>query len=352
MCAIRSLKTIADLEPGDHACCLYGTDLEHRAAVTALLRQGLERGEKVIYVTDTRPPDSIFGYLRDDGLNDESYLAGGQLSVSTSDDVYLQQVAFDPEAMIAWLRDEVERAVVAGYSTLCLTTEMTWALWGAPGSERLIEYEDKVNEFLAHNPCWVVCQYDQRLFNPGTLLQIVRAHPIVVIGTEAYDNLYYIPPVETMDGDHPGVTLQRWIENLAGRRRAEDALKESESRLRGILSAMVDSVFALDAENRFVFYHTPRSEDLYVPPEHFIGKNHFEVMPPYINELYAKAVVKCRQGEVAEYDYWLEIGGVTRWFSAKLSPVFKEGEFAGIVAVVREITERKQAEEAVRDQNH
>ena len=38
-----SLRTISDLKPGDHICCLYQTEKEHRALLTPFLRQGLER---------------------------------------------------------------------------------------------------------------------------------------------------------------------------------------------------------------------------------------------------------------------------------------------------------------------
>ncbi|GAH66608.1 unnamed protein product, partial [marine sediment metagenome] len=80
------------------------------------------------------------------------------------------------------------------------------------------------------------------------------------------------------------------------------------------------------------------SEELYVPPEEFVGKRHSEVMPAYVNKLFAKAFSKNKQGKVAQYKYHLEIGGETKWYCAKLSPVFLDGEFRGSVAVVRGLT--------------
>ena len=134
---------------------------------------------------------------------------------------------------------------------------------------------------------------------------------------------------------------------VAERQRAEAALQESESRLSSILSSMVDLVFAFDCEGRFIFHHSPRVGDLYMPPEAFIGKKHSEVVPSRLHEPFAEALKKNKQGQVAQYEYWLEIGGKVRWFSAKLSPVFLEDECTGSVAVVREITELKQVEKAL-----
>ena len=68
-------------------------------------------------------------------------------------------------------------------------------------------------------------------------------------------------------------------------------------------------------------------------------------MPPRINRLTTAAFNKNKRGEVAEYEYWLEISGQTNWYSAKLSPMFSDGEFIGSVAVIRNITEHKKLDQ-------
>ncbi|MCJ7667010.1 MAG: PAS domain S-box protein, partial [Anaerolineae bacterium] len=145
------------------------------------------------------------------------------------------------------------------------------------------------------------------------------------------------------------VGVQGIARDITERKRAEEALRESESRLRSILSSMVDLVFVFNKEGRFIFYHCPSLDLLYMPPEKFMGKKHSEIMPPYVDKLFAKAFNKNKKGEVAEYEYWLEIGGETKWYSVKLSPMLLDDEFAGSVAVIRDITERKRAEEALRE---
>jgi len=179
-------RTIADLQPGDHLCCLYETEEEHRAVLTPFLRQGLERGEKVIYIVDTRTAEAILGYLQDNGLEVEPYLASGQLAILTHHNACMREGIFDPEGMIALLRAETERALAQGYPALRVTGEMTWALRGLPGSERLIEYEARLNEFFPGSKCLAICQYDRRRFDLAVLLDVLRTHPVAVIGTEVY----------------------------------------------------------------------------------------------------------------------------------------------------------------------
>jgi PAS domain S-box-containing protein len=220
----HSPRAIADLGPGDHLCCIYETEEEHRSVVTPFLRQGLEQGEKVIYIVDTRTAATILGYLRDEGLDVEPHLARGQLAVLTRDEAYMREGVFDPEGMIALLRDETEQALAEGYPALRVTGEMTWALRGLPGSERLIEYEARLNEFFPGSQCLAICQYDRRRFDPAVLLEVLHTHPIAIIGTEVYDNFYYIPPVELLSDDPAAAELRYWVHNLAERRRAEEEI--------------------------------------------------------------------------------------------------------------------------------
>ncbi|MBU0702384.1 MAG: MEDS domain-containing protein, partial [Chloroflexi bacterium] len=218
--------TIADLGPGDHLCCIYETEEEHRAVLTPFLREGLERGEKVVYIVDACTAETILGYLQDSGLDVKPYLVRGQLAILTRDDTYVREGVFDPDGMIALLRAEMERALAEGYPALRITGEMTWALRGLPGSERLIEYEARLNEFFPGSQCAGLCQYDRRCFDPVVLLDVLRTHPIVILGTDVYDNFYYIPPAELLGGDLSPVMLRRWLENLAERKRAEEQLQE------------------------------------------------------------------------------------------------------------------------------
>jgi HD-GYP domain-containing protein (c-di-GMP phosphodiesterase class II) len=253
-------RTIADLEPGDHLCCLYETEEEHRAVLTPFLRQGLERGEKVLYIADAHTPETILGYLRDpsassgqapstvlrhssgQGLNVEPHLARGQLVILTCDDAYLREGIFGPEGMIALLRADTERALAEGYSALRVTGEMTWALRGLPGSERLIEYETRLSEFLAGSKCLAMCQYDQRRFTPEVLLDVLRTHPIAIVGTVMYDNFYYIPPADLLGGDLPAATLRHWVQNLAERKRAERELQQSLNKLQVTLEGTIHAL--------------------------------------------------------------------------------------------------------------
>ncbi len=219
---LTSLRTFENLQPGDHLCCLYETEEERQAALAPYLRRGLEQGEKALYIVDTNTAETILGCLRNEGLPVEQFLKSGQFAILTHAEAYMQQGFFDP----ALLRAETKKALAQGYTALRAASEMTWALRGLPGSERLIEYEIKLNEFLPGSRCLALCQYDRRRFKPEALLDVLRTHPLSVIGAQIYNNFYYIPPAEMLRRDElPAVELGRWIQNLAEHKRLDEALR-------------------------------------------------------------------------------------------------------------------------------
>ncbi len=240
-----------NLKPGDHLCCLYETEEEHREIITPFLRQGLERGEKVIYIVDAHTADTVLGYLRDDGVDVETFLARGQLSIVTRDEAYLRGGVFDPDAMIAFLRSTMEIALAEGYPAIRASGEMTWALRGLPGSERLIEYESKLNHFFPGSKFSALCQYDRRRFDPAILLDVIHTHPIVLIGTKSYDNFYFTPP-DIFLGNRPAARLQQLIQSLDERKRAEEILRENEERYRSLFEQSIDAILLTAPDGRIL----------------------------------------------------------------------------------------------------
>jgi signal transduction histidine kinase len=213
------------LQPGDHLCCLYASEEEHRALLSPFLRQGLERHEKVLYIVDGHTAGQILAYLSADGVEVNQYLQRGQLAVLSSDHAYMQGGQFDPERMMALLRSETDRAVGERYNALRVSGEMSWALKGLPGSERIAEYEARLNTFFPGSRCLAICQYDRRRFDPRVLLDVLETHPLAVVGTEVYDNFYYMPP-EDFFGAHPAAAkLDSWLNHLKDRKRSETQIR-------------------------------------------------------------------------------------------------------------------------------
>ncbi|MBI5837937.1 MAG: MEDS domain-containing protein [Candidatus Eisenbacteria bacterium] len=201
--------------PGDHLCCLYESESDFRAMLVPYVRRGLEAGQKVVYVLDDRTRESRLRHLLDeDGVAVEHYLSTGQLAILVHSDVYVRDGAFDPERMIALLRAEVDRARSESYPALRATGEMTWSRRGIPGSERLIEYEARLNDVVPSIPLIANCQYDCRRFPHAQLLDVLHTHPLAQVDGEPVANPYYVPPRDFLGVNREAGLLRHRIRAL------------------------------------------------------------------------------------------------------------------------------------------
>lgn len=216
-----SLRKIEDLKPGDHICRIYDSKEEHKAVLLPFLRHGLERGEKILYITDRDGYKIILNCLRDEpsggaghGFDVESYLDGGQLSILASDYVYLRGGSFEPDRMIDLLRNEEVRALKEGYSALRITGELSWALRGLADFNLLFEYEAKLNDFFHGSKCLGVCQYERKRFPSTALLNVLRTHPIVIFGKEIVEDINFEPAAKLLGYYLSKDKLRHHLDNL------------------------------------------------------------------------------------------------------------------------------------------
>ena len=210
------LPSIARMQPGDHYCGIYRTDDDHRAIIADFVREGVARNEKMFYLVNLQTTEQLRATLSAAGIEVDALVDKGQLVIMTAKEAYLRDGQFDPDRMIKLLSDETDKALAEGYTALRATGEMTWALAGEPGSERLVEYEARVNELFKHKKCYGLCQYDRRRFDSEMLLDILHTHPKVLFGKEGLDNsqMYFVPPDAFLERDRQSATLDTWLKNL------------------------------------------------------------------------------------------------------------------------------------------
>ena len=134
--------------------------------------------------------------------------------------------------------------------------------------------------------------------------------------------------------------------DVTARRLAEDRLRESEARNRALLDAIPDMMFLQSADGVYLDFHTPNPDDLLVPPEHFLGKRTRDVFPPELADTFARCHALVREtGDPQAVEYSLPMRGESRYFDARI--VSCEGD--KILSIVRDITERKRTEAALRE---
>jgi len=350
----KLLPMLEALKPHDHLCLIYESKAEWRAAAVPFISVGLKRGEKCLYIVDTSTADEIRTYLGEEGIDVASAEKSGQLAILNETDAYTREGFFDPDRMIALLIAETEKAEAEGFPALRVTGEMTCVLRGYPGSERLLEYEAKLNrDFFPNHPCLAICQYDRWKFDPEIIKGVVMTHPLLINQNKVYRNFYYIPPVEFLNAERAKLEVQHWLNNLEREKLTWEALQESEEKYRALVERANDGIITI--QDGIVKYVNPRAAEIWGgTTEEIIGTSFAEyVHPDELSKVAAYYQRRMAGGDVSPtYETVLKRkdgGKVYAELNAGL--ITYQGRPADLV-IVRDISERKQAEEALKAERH
>ncbi len=138
--------------------------------------------------------------------------------------------------------------------------------------------------------------------------------------------------------------------NLIQNNELIEQLARSEEKLVKLFDSMQDLIFVVDDKDHFVEFHRPQKIQNKSQYEGFIGKKYFEVFPDELSEFVKKALNELKSGkESTQFDYSLVSSGTKEWFSANASLIMgTENNNFAFLFVVRDITDRKEAEEEIK----
>ncbi|MBX7258448.1 MAG: PAS domain S-box protein [Candidatus Hydrogenedentes bacterium] len=132
--------------------------------------------------------------------------------------------------------------------------------------------------------------------------------------------------------------------DVTQRRAMEEALRQSESRNRAMLSAVPDLIFVLDTSGYFVDVHANGPLSALISAERFVGKQAKNVLSKNLYALFESRLRRVLQtGEAETLDYDFELDGRRRYCHGIV--VKCEGDRVFVLA--RDVTAIKEAEDAL-----
>ena len=134
---------------------------------------------------------------------------------------------------------------------------------------------------------------------------------------------------------------------------AEQISASDNQLLRTLVNSLPDSIFVKDRQSRFLISNLAHARTLGVAhPDEVAGKTDLDFFPPKVaSQRYAdeQALMKLGQAQNREESLVDPQNGETRWLQTTKAPLHdKEGKVVGLVSISRDITKRKQAEDALR----
>ena len=177
-----------------HICAFFNsTDEEHRV-LRSFFKDGFDRGDKAFHLVDPELRVEHLKRLAEAGINVQDAMDTGQLEVRPWQNAYLRGDHFDQNAMLALIEEVLQSAGTAGYPLTRLVAHMEWALLDKPGVDNLVEYETRLNYVLPKYDDPVICTYDLSKFPASMVMDIMRTHPVVIIGGILQENPFFVPP--------------------------------------------------------------------------------------------------------------------------------------------------------------
>ena len=186
------MSLVSSLRNHFHACAFVHGAEEERAVIDPFFVEGMQRGEKAVYIVDPDQRDAHEARLRCDAPSPEL------LDVTTWNDAHLKGGTFDPVRMMASLEELIRDHAATGRPPMRVVGQMGWVFSKPPGIEQLVAYEATVNAVLDRGKTPTICVYDVRKLSGSMMMDLLRAHPLTVMNGVMHENPFYTPADEML----------------------------------------------------------------------------------------------------------------------------------------------------------
>lgn len=140
--------------------------------------------------------------------------------------------------------------------------------------------------------------------------------------------------------------------DITERKRAEDELRASEERYKYLVDHANDIIYRANSEGQFTFVNPTAVRVLGFQLDELIGKHYLDLVASTHRDaakrFYLKQLITRTVNTYYEFPCSIR-DGRTLWFGQNVHLIIEHGKVVGFQAVVRDITERKQVEEALRE---
>ena len=387
------IDPICNIEPGGHLCLFYEKEpAEQIPILMPFIQQGLCRGEQFIYIADNITVQALAAHLSRNGIDVPKESATGRLVMQTGTE-WSHPGDPDTNQKAHQVRRLIAQAKNAGFKGLRFAVEMTSTLGPDFNARQIQHWEATMNTLFEPSfPCRMICQYNRTGVHAEALIAALHTHSEAVIGDIIYPNPFYQAPLipnpnghsnaladnksnQSHLNDRTPLTRLNWmISQLQQAREAEEKRIETEARSQAtkplnrqpleqstpqdafrFFAAIVefsdDAIITKDLTGIITSWNPGATRLFGYAPEEVIGKPISILIPPEREDEEPNILARLQQGQ--RIDHYETVrrrkDGTLLHISLTVSPVRNsEGRIVGASKIARDITERKRAEEELR----
>ena len=188
--------SLAGSQLGDlrHVCAFFNSDEEEYRVLLPFIKDGLACGDKAVHVVNPERHQDHLQRLTAAGIDAATAQRSGQFELRSDIETYLRDGHFDQDRMLEVFEQLASGNAGGGFPLSRIVCHMDWAVDGRSHVHDLLEFESRVNNVWRRHDDSVICTYDLAKFRGDTVIDIMRTHPMIIIGGILQHNPFFVPP--------------------------------------------------------------------------------------------------------------------------------------------------------------
>jgi len=186
----------SQLREARHVCAFFNSDEEQYRVLLPFIKDGFECGDKAVHVVNPDQRRDHLQRLATVGIDTTAAQQSGQLELRTNTETYLRDGRFDQDRMLEVFEQLASGNAKGGFPLSRIVCRMDWAVEDRSHVDDVIEFESRVNDVWRRHDDAVICTYHLAKFGGDAVMDIMRTHPMVIIGGILHQNPFFVPPQE------------------------------------------------------------------------------------------------------------------------------------------------------------
>jgi hypothetical protein len=179
-----------------HICAFFSNDNEEYRVLLPFIKDGFAAGDKAVHVINPEQWEEHLQRLAAAGIDSTAVQQSGQLEIQNNTEIYLRDGHFDQNRMLEAFEKIASGNTPGGFPISRIVCRMDWAMGDPSRIENVIEFESRVNNLWRCHDDAVICTYHLGKFGGDAIIDILRTHPLVIIGGILQHNPFFAPPEE------------------------------------------------------------------------------------------------------------------------------------------------------------
>src|SRR5467141_5106190 len=179
-----------------HVCAFFNSDEEEYRVLLPFIKDGFECGDKAVHIVNPDRRRDHLQRLAAVGIDTTAAQQSGQFELRTNTEEYLRDGRFDQDRMLEVFEQLASGNAKGGFPLSRIVCHMDWAAEGRSYVDNLVEFESRVNDVWRRHDDAIICVYDLAKFGGDTVVDIMRTHPVIIIGGTLQHNPFFVPPEE------------------------------------------------------------------------------------------------------------------------------------------------------------